>query len=145
VTTTRVERTTVLPGPPGDAWDAVMSPEVAPIIDPGVREWRPDREPIDVGTRFTIRARLGIIPIRGMSEVTRWEPKHIATFHSVKGAGPMKMTATHTFEPDGDGTRYTWAIEFAGPWPAAAVGAKLFGRAIEAQQRTLAAYLTEQA
>lgn len=122
-----------------------MSPEVAPIIDPGVREWRPDREPVGIGTRFTIRARLGIVPIRGVSEVTQWEPKRTATFKSVKGAGPMRMTATHTFEPDGDSTRYTWSIEFVGPWPVPVVGARLFGRAIEAQQRTLAAYLTDHA
>jgi len=78
-----------------------------------------------------------------MSEATRWEPKRAATFKSVKGAGPMSMTATHTFEPNGQRTRYTWSIEFTGPWPVPVVGARLFGRAIDAQQRTLAAYLTE--
>lgn len=118
-----------------------MSPEIAPIIDPGVSEWRPDHEPIDVGTRFAIRARIGVVPIRGVSETVRWEPPHVAEFVSVKGAGPMRVRAVHTFEPDGDGTRYTWCIEFTGPWPLAALGARLFGGAIEAQQRTLAAYL----
>ncbi len=122
-----------------------MSPEIAPIIDPAVREWRPDRDPVDIGTRFTIRGRLGILPIRGVSEVTHWEPMRTATFVSVKGSGPMKMIATHSFEPDGNGTRYTWRIEFSGPWPAVALGAKLFGRAVAAQQRTLASYLTSTA
>lgn len=120
-----------------------MSPEIAPLIDPAVREWRPDRQPVDVGTRFTIRAKLGLLPIRGTSEVTRWEPPRAATFVSVKGSGPMRMTATHTFAPVANGTHYTWCIEFSGPWPAVTVGAKLFGSAIETQQRTLAAYLTQ--
>src|SRR6188474_1831951 len=110
--TRTAERTTLLPGAPSAAWAAVMSPEVAPIIDPAVREWRPDRQPIGVGTRFSIRARLGVLPIRGTSEVVRWEPPELAIFRSVKGAGPMDMTATHAFEPTDDGTRYTWRIDF---------------------------------
>ena len=118
-----------------------MSPDIAPIIDPGVREWRPDREPVGIGTRFTIRARLGMLPIRGTSEVIEWDPPRRATFVSVRGAGPMRMTATHTFAPDGDRTDYTWSIEFRGAWPLTALGARLFRRAIERQQRTLAAYL----
>ena len=141
MTTRSVERTVVLPGPPLAAWQAVLTPETAPIIDPGVREWRPDREPIGVGTRFTIRARLGVLPIRGVSEVVTWEPPHNAIFASVKGAGPMRMTATHTFDPDGHDTQYTWKIEFSGLWPAAVLGARLFRSAIEAQQRTLRSYL----
>lgn len=141
VTERRIARTAVLPGSPHAAWEAVMSPEIAPIVDPAVREWRPDRDPIDVGTRFSIRARLGVLPIRGTSEVTRWEPPRTASFASVKGSGPMTMTATHAFEPEGEGTRYTWSIEFVGPWPAVALGVRLFRRAIEAQQKTLESYL----
>ena len=145
MTSRHVERTAVLPGPPVGAWEAVMSPEIAPLIDPAVREWRPDRTPVDVGTRFTIRARLGILPIRGTSEVTRWEPPRTAHFASVSGSGPMRMIATHTFAPAGADTTYTWRIEFRGPWVAVALGARLFGRAIEVQQRTLAAYLSTRA
>jgi hypothetical protein len=118
-----------------------MSPEIAPIIDPSVREWRPDRDPIDVGTRFTIRGRLGIVPIRGVSETMRWEPPRTATFVSVKGSRPLRVTATHTFEPSGDRTRYTWCIEFAGPLPLVVLAARLFRPAIDRQQQTLCAYL----
>ena len=142
--TRRAERTTLLPGPPRAAWDAVMSPDVAPVIDPAVREWRPDRKPIDVGTRFTIRGRVGPLPIRGASEVVQWEPPQRAMFRSVQGSGPMDVTATHTFEPSDDGTLYTWRIEFDGFAPVAACAAWLFGRAIERQHRTLASYLERQ-
>jgi len=120
-----------------------MSPEIAPVIDPAVREWRPDREPVGVGTRFTIRGRLGVLPIRGISEVVRWEPHEIAIFRSVKGSGPMDMTATHAFEPAGDDTRYTWRIDFDGPAPLVAIAARLFRPALERQQRALDDYLRE--
>ena len=118
-----------------------MSPEIAPIIDPAVRVWRPDREPVGVGTHFTIRGRLGVLPIRATSEVLRWEPHEIAIFRSVKGAGPMDMTATHAFEATDDGTRYTWRIDFDGPAPLVGIAARLFRPALERQQRTLDAYL----
>ena len=136
------ERTTLLPGRPDAAWAALMSPDVAPIIDPSVREWRPDREPIGVGTRFTIRGRLGLLPIRGTSEVVRWEPHELAIFQSVQGSGPLQITATHALEPLDEGTRYTWRMEFEGPAPLGAMSAWLFRRAIERQQRTLATYLS---
>jgi len=142
--TRTAERTTVLPGTLEAAWSAVMSPEIAPIIDPAVREWRPDREPIDVGTRFRIRGRIGILPVRGTSEVVRWEPHEIAIFQSVQGAGPMAITATHAFDLTDEGTRYTWRMDFDGPTPMAAFSAWLFDRAIQRQQRTLASYLGRQ-
>ena len=139
--TRTAERTAVLPAPPEAVWAAVMSPEIAPVIDPSVRAWRPDREPIGLGTRFTIRGRVGVVPIRGTSEVVRWEPHEVAVFESRGGGGPLRVTATHALEPAGDETRYTWRMVFEGPGPAPAVSAWLFGRAIERQQRTLASYL----
>jgi hypothetical protein len=141
VTTRRVQRTTVLRGPPELAWNAVMSPDVAPMIDPAVREWSPDRLPIDVGTRFTIRGRIGILPIRGVSEAVRWEPPHLVVFVSVKGSRPLRVTATHAFETSGEGTRYTWCMDFTGPLPLVTFAARPVGHAIERQQRTLSAYL----
>lgn len=45
--------------------DAVNSPATAPIIDPSVTSWTPDRLPIAVGTRFAIRGRLGSPPHQG--------------------------------------------------------------------------------
>ncbi len=142
MTARRVELTSTMPAAPTAVWHAVMSPEIAPIIDPSVREWRPDRTPVGVGTRFTIGGRLGVVPIRGQSEVTCWDPPRQAVFESVTGSGPLLVTATHSFEPAGTGTRYTWRIDLEGPRVAAAIGARLFRRATERQRRALAAYLT---
>jgi len=101
MTTRRLTRTTLLPGSPESAWNAVMSPDVAPKIDPAVKQWTPDTEPIDVGTRFTIRGRLGIVPIRGVSEAVQWEPPNVAAFVSVQGSRPLRIVATHRFETSG--------------------------------------------
>ena len=141
MTTRRVTRTTVLPGSPESARNAVMSPDVAPKIDPAVKQWTPDSEPIDVGTRFTIRGRLGIVPIRGVSEAVQWEPPNVAAFVSVKGSRPLRIVATHRFETSGTGTRYAWSMDFDGPRLLVTLAVRLFGRAIERQQRTLSKYL----
>lgn len=71
---TTIERTTKLRASVADAFYAVNSPETAPLIDPRVRIWTPDIDPIGVGTRFAIRARLGLITIRGVSETVTWNP-----------------------------------------------------------------------
>jgi Polyketide cyclase / dehydrase and lipid transport len=143
MTERRVERTTLLPCLPELAWNAVMSPDIAPRIDPAVKSWTPDREPIDVGTRFTIRGRLGILPIRGVSETVRWDPPHVGAFLSVQGSRPMRVLATHSFEPSETGTRYTWCMDFVGPLPMVAFAARLFAHAIQRQQTTLSAYLDQ--
>ena len=82
-----VERRTRLPGA---VWHALMDEDVAPIIDPAVREWRADRTPVGVGTRFSIRGRLGRIPFRATSEVVHWDPPRLGVFRSVK---PAALTA----------------------------------------------------
>jgi hypothetical protein len=140
-----VDRTTVIPSPPSVVFDAVMSPDTAPLIDPGVREWRPDAEPIGVGTRFTIRGRLGVVPIRGTSEAVRWEPPLLAEFRSVV-TWPAQLTAQHRFEPRADGgTNYTWSITFREASfisrPLVALTARLFARNLANQADALTSYL----
>jgi hypothetical protein len=143
--TTVVDRTTVIPSSPDVVFAAVNSPETAPLIDPAVREWRPDTEPIGVGTRFTIRGRLGLLPIRGTSETVRWEPPLLAEYRSVS-TWPARMTAQHRFEPRADGgTNYTWSISFhevsiVGR-PLVALAARLFARALANQADALTSYL----
>jgi hypothetical protein len=143
--TTVVDRTTMIPSSPAVVFATVMSPETAPLIDPGVREWRPDAEPIGVGTRFTIRGRLGVLPIRGTSEAVRWEPPLLAEFRSVV-TWPAQMTAQHRFEPRADGgTNYTWSISFhevsiVGR-PLVALAARLFARNLANQADALTSYL----
>lgn len=97
--TTVVDRTTVIPSPPDVVFAAVMSPDTAPLIDPGVREWRPDAEPIGVGTRFSIRGRLGVLPIRGTQRVramgaapTRGVSEHCDVAGSDDCPAPLRAT-----------------------------------------------------
>ena len=145
-----IARTTTLPSPPSVVFAAVNSPDTAALIDPAVREWRPDIRPIGVGTRFTIRARLGVIPIRGASEVITWEPPQLAEYRSTSPTWPFRMTARHQFEPTvGGGTDYTWSISFEEvnvvARPLIAIGARLFERALAAQADKLGRYLAERA
>jgi hypothetical protein len=135
------ERTTMLPGAPAGAWHAVMAPDIAPLIDPSVRTWQPDTEPPDVGTRYVIRGRLGGVPFRAMSEVVTWEPNRRAVFHNVRPAWPLRMVATHTFEPVGTDTRYTWRVDVGGPPLVSRLIASLLRRAMSAQASALSEYL----
>lgn len=146
--TTTIERTTTLPSSPSLVFAVVNSPETAPLIDPAAREWRADVRPIGVGTRFSIRGRLGAVPIRGMSEVVTWDPPSLAEYRSVVPTWPFRMTAHHRFEDHSDGgTIYTWAISFyevnVVARPLIAVARRLFQRAFAAQADALAAYLDE--
>ena len=143
--TTTIERTTLLPRPPTVAFAVVMSPETAPLIDPAVRTWAPDVRPIGVGTRFTIRGRIGLVPIRATSEVVAWTPPQSAEFRSVRPDWPFRMTASHRFiDRDGE-TDYTWTITFyelnVVARPLIAIAARLFRRAFAAQSEALSRYL----
>jgi len=146
--TTTISRTTALSSRPSVVFSVVNSPETAPLIDPAVRQWRADHRPIGVGTRFSIRGRLGVVPIRGTSEVVSWDPPTLAEFRSVAPAWPMHMTAQHRFaERHGGGTDYTWSISFHEVSPVArpvvAITARLFERAFAAQAEKLSRYLAD--
>jgi ligand-binding SRPBCC domain-containing protein len=146
--TTTIERTTAIASPPEMVFAVVNSPETAARIDPAVRVWSPDRRPIGVGTQFSIRGRLGRLPIRGTSEVTVWDPPTCAEFRSVAPRYPFRMTAQHRFEarPDG-GTDYTWTISFHEvsviARPFMVVAARRFRPALESQAAALVAYLRD--
>jgi hypothetical protein len=131
----------MLPAETADAWHAVMAPDVVPLIDPGVRTWQPDTDPAGVGTRYAIRGRLGGVPFRATSEVTTWEVNQRAVFRNVRPAWPLRIVATHMFEPVADGTRYTWRIDVTGPPPVSWLIASLFRRSMAAQAHALTAYL----
>ena len=118
------------------------------MIDPAVREWSADFRPIDVGTRFTIRGRLGILPIRGTSQVATWDPPRLSEFRSVAPTWPVRMTARHRFEDRTDGgTEYTWSISFEEASflarPVVAILSQLFSRAFAAQAEALESYLNQ--
>jgi hypothetical protein len=140
-----VEHVSLLACTPLEAFDAVNSAELAPVIDPGVRSWTPDSTPIDVGTRFTVRARLGIIPIRGTTEAIRWDRPALAVYRSIRPSWPFSMTAEHRFEPHDGATRYSWRIDFHVLHPIARpvvwLTARLFRRAMARQAEALTAYV----
>jgi hypothetical protein len=143
---TVVEHVTDLPCPPAVAFEAVNSPEIAPVIDPAVRVWRPDRSPIGVGTRFTIRGRMGWFPIRGTSEAVTWEPPNLSEFRSVSVTWPVRIHARHHFQDTGASTtRYTWRMTFieVSPLgrPLVAFATRRFRRAMAEQSVALAAYV----
>ena len=109
--TTVIEKQTVLPHPADDVFAALMSPEIAPLIDPAVRTWEPDRRPIGVGTEFRIRGRFQWLPVRGRSRVTVWDRPAQAVFESLGPTWPLRLIAMHSCEAhDGTTTRYTWSI-----------------------------------
>lgn len=146
--TTTIEQTTTLTSPPSLVFAIVMSPEAAPLIDPAVREWRADSRPIGVGTRFTIRGRVGWVPIRATSEVVVWEPPTVGEFRSIAPTWPFRMTARHQFRAvSNGGTEYTWSISFhevnVVARPLIALAAQLFRRAMAAQAEMLARHLDE--
>ena len=146
--TTTVERTTTLMSPPSLVFAVVMSPETAPLIDPAVRKWQADSRPIGVGTRFSIRGRLGRVPIRATSEVVVWEPPTVGEFRSVAPTWPFRMTARHRFEEVADGgTEYTWSISFhevnVVARPLINIASQMFRRALAAQGDMLTAHLAD--
>lgn len=95
------------------AFDFLADPSTAPIIDPAVREYRPDQVPMRVGTRNLIRFRMWGLPVRAVSVVREWEPGRRMVMENVQPERPIRAVATHTFDPDGDGCTYTWAMTFA--------------------------------
>ncbi len=144
--TRTITRTTRIRSSPHAVFQAVHSPEIAPLIDPGVKSWTPDRHPIGLGTRFSIRAQLGVVPIRGVSEIVSWDPPTSVVYRSVKPSWPMSMTAVHRCEPDGpEHTNYTWEITFHERHvlarPGIAMAVRLFSTAMERQSAALTRYL----
>ena len=94
------------------AFAFLADPSTAPVIDPAVREYRPDHLPMGVGTRNLIRLHMWGIPLRVVSVVRDWEEGHRMVMENVKPRRPVTVTATHSFEPDGDACTYTWAMAF---------------------------------
>jgi hypothetical protein len=144
--TTTVARSIDLRHPADRVFDAVNSPRIAPLIDPGVRRWQPDSEPIGVGTRFEIRGKLQWLPIRGQSVVEVWEPPRAAVYESVRPRRPISVNTAHLFDPLPDGgTRYTWETLIRHPGRLgrlfARIAAPLLERSIADQHRTLVRWL----
>jgi ligand-binding SRPBCC domain-containing protein len=103
--------TTRLAVPAGVAFDFLADPSTARLIDPAIREYRPDTVPLRVGTRIRIRLRLWGLPVRAESVVRAWDEGRRMVMESVRPSWPVRVVATHSFAPDGEGCTYTWAVE----------------------------------
>jgi hypothetical protein len=103
--------TTELDVPAAYAFDFLADPSTATIIDPAIREYRPDTLPMGVGTRNVLRMRVWGFPARSESIVEAWEPGALMQFVSTRPTRPVRVRAVHRFEPIADERcRYTWTI-----------------------------------
>ena len=67
-----------------------------------------------LGVANHIRIKMFGIPLRLTTETIEWEPGSRMGFRSIKPGRPAIAVATHLFEPDPQGTVYTWSMEFRG-------------------------------
>jgi hypothetical protein len=128
--------------PAGEAFAFLADPSTARIIDPAIRDYRPNETPMRLGTRTFVRLQLWGLPLSATSVVTAWEPGRVMAFTSVSPRRPVRVDARHEFEPDsavGSTCTYTWAIECTPTLPGAALVARALVRAFranaQAQQR----------
>jgi hypothetical protein len=119
--------------PAGYAFDFLADPSTATVIDPAVREYTPDTSPMRVGTRNRIRLRIWGFPVRAVSIVEAWEPGHRMVMVSERPARPVRVSATHRFDPLGpERCRYTWQVDLVATMPLGSLAARLLCRALRA-------------
>ena len=127
--TVHVSESVDLDVPSGYAFDFLADPSTARIIDPAVREYRPDSVPMREGTRTDIRFRMWGLPVRAVSVVRCWDPGGRLVMVSERPTRPVRVVATHRFEPAGpDRCTYTWAIGLVPVGPLGPLAARLFAR-----------------
>ena len=122
--------------PAGYAFDFLADPSTATVIDPAIREYRPDTLPLRVGTRNVIRMRMWGLPVRAVSVVQAWEPGVRMVMENVRPSRPVRVVGTHRFEATGaDRCTYTWAIDLHPVGPLGPVAARLLGRFMASNAR----------
>jgi ligand-binding SRPBCC domain-containing protein len=117
------------------AFAFLADPSTAPVIDPAVREYKPDSVPMCQGTRNLIRFRMWGLPVRVTSIVREWEPGRRMVMENVQPSWPVRAVATHSFAPDGEACTYTWAMEFRCSGPIGAVVGRVFARFMQSNAR----------
>ena len=131
----RFSESTRLNVPAEYAFAFLADPSTAHVIDPAVRDYKPDSLPMRLGTRNLIRFRMWGIPLRVVSVVREWQEGRRMVMENVKPSWPVRVIATHSFEPDGEQCTYTWAMEFRSSNPIGAVVGRLFARFMHANAR----------
>lgn len=119
------------------AFAFLADPSTASVIDPAVREYKPDSLPMREGTRNRIRFKMWGVPVRATSVVREWEEGRRMVMENVKPSWPVRATATHAFAADGDGDActYTWAMEFRSPGPVSGLLGRVFARFMQSNAR----------
>jgi hypothetical protein len=129
VTRVHVSEQVDLDVPADYAFDFLADPSTAAVIDPAIREYRPDSLPMRLGTRNVIRMRMWGLPVRAVSVVTEWEPGVRMVMENVRPSRPVRVVGTHRFEAAGaDRCGYTWAIDLHPVGLLGPVAARLVGR-----------------
>lgn len=126
------------------AFDVLADPATATVIDPAIREYRPDTVPMSLGTRTLVRFRMWGLPVRAESVVRDWEPGTRMVMESERPSRPVRVTATHSFEALADDrSAYTWSVVCVPTVPLASPAARVLIRFLRsnavAQQRRFAA------
>lgn len=97
------ETTIALPATPEVAWAFVVErgEEVEPL------RFEPQGAQA-VGTLNQLSGRVfGVIPVRGVSRTTVWDPPTRCAFDSIKPSWPVRAHITETFTPANDCTQHT--------------------------------------
>ena len=129
VTPVRISERVDLDVPSTYAFDFLADPSTATVIDPAIREYRPDSLPMRLGTRNVIRMRMWGLPVRAVSVVKTWEPGVRMVMENERPSRPVRVVATHRFDAAGaDRCAYTWAIDLHPVGPLGPVAARVLGR-----------------
>jgi hypothetical protein len=122
------------------AFDFLADPTTATVIDPAIREYRPDALPMGLGTRTTIRMRMWGLPLRAVSVVQEWEPGVRMEMANERPARPVRIVARHRFAPapapaGAERCTYTWEIDVVPTVRFAAPVAHLMARFLRGNAR----------
>ena len=111
------------------AFDFLADPATATVIDPAVRDYRPDALPMRLGTRNTIRLRMWGVPLRATSVVKEWQPGAVMVMENERPARPVRVAAHHRFVPTGpERCTYEWRIAVTPTGPFGSLTARLLAR-----------------
>ena len=135
---------TELPASPAVAFATLADPSTR-RIDPAVRTYQPDTDPMGLGTRIRIRTTILHLPVRAESVVTSWEPGRRVVVEAIRPRWPFLVEAEHRFTPTSRGCTYAWRITATSTGPPGTLLVAPFLRAMRtdatAQQGRFAALL----
>jgi carbon monoxide dehydrogenase subunit G len=104
-----LERDTTIARPPSDVFAFVSEPRNLPRWQPAVNEVTRDDGPVAVGSTFVEARSFVGKTFRSTIEIAELEQDRVFTIRVVDG--PVPLTVRHAFEPSGDGTHLTIAME----------------------------------